>query len=114
MVYEQREEVLIDGVDDIEKELSLRCFLREEFIWEIALDIIIVSDHIQNFEDAKLFNDWHIDEVDLPNTEDNFIPSKNFLNKVLVIIALLGQIILALHNIRVKIIGLSLTFSVKY
>ena len=114
MVNERGQEVLIDGVDDIEKELSLRCFLREEFIWEIALDLIVVSDHVQYFEDAELFNDWHIDEVHLPNTEDNLIPGKDFLNKVLVIIALLGQIILALHNIRIKIIGLSLTFSVKY
>ena len=96
MVNERGKEVLIDGVDDIEKELSLRYYLREEFIWEIALDLIVVSDHVQNFKEAELLNDWHINEVHLPNTEDNLITGEDFLNEVLVVIALLRQIILAL------------------
>ena len=96
MVDKRGKEVLIDGVDDVEEELSLRCLLGEELIREVHLDQVIILDHGKHLEDTQLLNDRDIDEIDLRNTEQMLLTNKDLLDEVFIVVTFLGQVVLTL------------------
>ena len=97
MVDEGWEEVFEHSVDDVEKELPLRCLLGKEFIWEEALDLIIILDHISDLEHAKFLDNGDNDVVNLRDSEDLLVAGKDLLDEVFVEVALLRQIELTLE-----------------
>ena len=96
MVDERGQEVLVNGVDDVKEELSFGSLLGEELIREESPDMLVISDHVEHLEDTQLFDDRYGDEIHLADTEDLLISGKDFFDKVLVIVALSWQVILAL------------------
>ena len=96
MVDKRGKEVLKDCVDDVEEELPLWCLLSEELVREVLLDQVVILDHGEHLEDTQLLNDWHIDEIDLRNTEQVLLTNKDLLDEVFIIVAFLGQIVLTL------------------